>query len=160
MRIIWSAKAQYRAFFEPASKVISLVSSNLAEEAVGRLVSGGLTLVVDNQDGFTDLELILNSKHRQSMPAWEQQPTEIKDTLKTILPPDRTVSWQFNERSGDLLIYFTPSGSNYWFQIGSRPIFIGTEDREKISAIVFKGVVEDPNGELESAWLDQIEETI
>jgi hypothetical protein len=156
MQVIWSPTAQCRGFLALSRQVITVVSSNLAKEAVGKSVSGGLTVVVDSGGGFCDLELALRPEYRLPSPLLPQAPTKVRSPLVTILEPHGHVRWFLDESSGYVAISFIQARVENWFDIGSG-LTIGTRAEGMLTAVVLHGVVEDPAGKLEAAWLDEIE---
>ena len=123
---------------------------------MGNSVSGGLTVVAAASGGFCDLELALMPEYRLPSPLLPQASTKVRRPLKTVLEPHSQVLWFLDETSGYLAISLTQARVEDWFEIGSG-LTIGTRAEGMLSAVVFHGVVEDPAGKLEAAWLDEVE---
>jgi len=137
--------------------LITLVSSNLAEVAEGRMVSGDLTLVVDAGYEFCDLELVLEPRHRLQRPLLPEQPIKVQGPLETAVEVPGQTQWFLDRTSGYLSIGFTDAKSEDWYELGSGMLTIGTRGKGILSALVFQSIVEDTAGELEAAWLDEVE---
>lgn len=157
MRVIWSPTTQCRGFLASSTQVVSIVSSNLAEEALGRSVSGGLTVVTDTSGHFCDLELLLMPEYRLRSPLLPQLSTTVCSPLETVLDPHSQVLWFLDKSSDYLAISLSQARVENWFDLGSGLLIIGTQAETILSTVAFHGVVEDPAGKLEAAWLNEIE---
>ena len=151
----WNCRLQYKAFKASPPGRISLVSSRIVSEASWLNLGSGLAVVVDPRGAFCDLEATGNIEisNCQEMLTCETSKT-CTDRIETRFRPEK-IFWNLTA-SNDLVIRLSELSPVSWLQLGNNPLFLGV-DGQNLRMILFQGVVDDPDGEQEAAWLESIE---
>jgi hypothetical protein len=157
MRIIWSA-SRYRGFYGSSIGKVNIVSSNLARQATGRVIAATLTIVLDSLCNFCDLELSLAESQRLASPLLPREPVRVKGRVDTHLDQVSEISWFLDATAGYLSLKVSSSPPEHWLELAEGTLYLGIAHGDRLGAIVFRGVENDPEGTLERTWLEQIEQ--
>jgi hypothetical protein len=157
MRIMWSAGC-HRGFYGPSIGRVSIVSSHLARQATGRVLDATLAIAVDSLYNFCDLELSLAEHQRSVSLLLPREPVRVEGRVVTHLNEVSEVSWFFDATAGNLSLQISSSPPKHWLELVESTFYLGIARGDRLGAIVFRGIENDPEGELERTWLEQIEQ--
>ena len=157
MRLVWDHQAHYRAFHAASVAKVVVVSSHLAEEAHGRTIGDTLLIVADSDDRFCDLELKLDPRFRSAQVPEPDAPSLCEGSLEVEIGDYDKVDWELDEVRGYLRVALRSVAPTKWLRLGSSGMVLGLNDTGYLAALVFEGVDEDPSGEKESRFLEEIE---
>ncbi|MEM8997877.1 MAG: hypothetical protein AAGF23_24060 [Acidobacteriota bacterium] len=158
MKILWDLQARHKGFFAPSIGQIDVVSSHLADEAVGRNIDN-LTIVTDAKGEFCDLELYLTPNNRSTVPQEAFSVRSPDSFLQTNLKSRKVNRWFFDQESGYLSIGLTDSPPDNWIGSEGQGLAIGTNPRSELTGIVFWGIEEDLYSRLQADWLKSLEDS-
>ncbi len=158
MKIVWNPADTGRAFFAPSIRAVTHVSSNLSEGAGGVTLGGCLTVVADANARFCDLEVQLPEELRATEPVVVSRDERLREPLQSNLCRSARVTW-FLDDSGSLSLQLveSPHPERRWFSWESGELLLAVDPSATVEALVLRGIVTDPDGALESAWLREVE---
>ncbi len=157
MKVIWSPAVRYRCFLAPSRQVATIVSTNLTNKAVGRLVPNGLTLVTNARGLFCDLEMALIPENRVLEDVTPNESRNAIEPLETILDTGSSAKWFLNEPEGQFVVTLSDERVESWFELIPGKLFIGTRRHAILGAVAVEGFIKDPTGRREAVWLDELE---
>jgi len=157
MRLIWNGKDRYRAFCGAPNRKLSLVSSHISQASDGRTIGGIFLLVRDTEDRFCDFELTLDPRFRKELLPLPNAPKIAFEDLELEISDYDRVAWNHDQSKCLLQVAFCSVMPMRWVRLGENALWIGVDSNDYVAEIVCEGVLDDPSGEAESAWIDEIE---
>ena len=156
MKVIWIPSETYRCFLSQEAQVISLISTNLSEEAEGETFDDCLTVAKDPNGRFCDFELLLSQAQEAFGIPDCGTPENREDPLETFFPANRIVYYVERLRSR-FFLQLDHRVPEVWWAMGESNLLLGTQQSGLLSSLVFEGVSPDENGSLEHEWLSSLE---
>lgn len=158
MRVIWTDTARYQSF--RSRDIITVVSSNLSDQAIGRTVGGCLTIVADPDGFFCDLELRTDPSAEsadETTPAGVLQREKLRGEIATEVKESDQVSWFIDDHRRILYLALGPRPSQRLVDVGDTGISVGLNAVGELGSLIVQGVMNDESGNKESDWLDELE---
>lgn len=157
MRLIWPKGLRLRAFYDPASHRVSLISDVLDDSAEGRIFADCLAVAFSPHGEFRDLEFNPGSASSAAAGPPNQQRKAVEEGAVVWLPEvSRPILQLWPEEGGRAMIRLTPSEPVGWVQLANTHVALGIADGDVLVAIYMEAVTEDPDGREEARWLDCI----
>ena len=146
----------YKAYHDPDTGVVDLLSS--AFVVAGRLgeCGGGLSLGLDEEDSVRNLCLDLAADSGE-MPVPERpEDVPIAFTAEVEMLPEATLRHRFDSSSGVLRMAFGDLDAMSWARLGNNLLWLAIDEESRLAALVIEGISRDRGGRAQAAWLDEM----
>jgi hypothetical protein len=164
-QITWRREREYASFLARSAGLLNLLSSHYSELAGAVEVGGSLSLVCDPLGEFCDLELLLDiAPESPDAPPAPSALREVPGAIRVLVETDADVSWHAGP-AGEVAIVIGQVGIETVVFALSDKVAIGVDMRwqgdhppelGRLALIRLRGVVEDPHGARQRAWLDAV----
>lgn len=159
MHVLWHGKDLVKAYHDPQTGLVDLVSGRPVQGGEALAVGTEFTLAVDEEGAFSHLTIDVRGDHAGKPGELLDRPAQYRTAVEALveLVGEATPHWSFDESSGSLRVGFEGLAADRWGRVGENLLWLGLDANANIAAIVFEGVSRDPGGKAQAAWLAEIE---
>lgn len=122
------------------------------QDTRGYTISDVLTLVVDREGAFCDLEMILTDGKRIIKPPLVEAPEKAEWLVRTNIGDSANVTWFLGDALDTMVISLSSEVPKEWVEIREACLYLGINHQGELGAIVCRKVEIDPDGVLQSSW--------
>ncbi|MEZ6004072.1 MAG: hypothetical protein R3F33_07780 [Planctomycetota bacterium] len=156
MLVLWDGDHILKAYHDPLTGCLDLVSSFLAEGGRAAAVGGALSLGVDEDGLFHHLSLSLDEDSKQQgLPTRPPDCPEAEQAEVELREGD-AVRVAFDPAAGRLILSFDGIEPTQWARLGPNLVWLAVDDDGQLAAMVVEGVSKDPGGKAQAAWLAEM----
>ncbi len=155
MYVLWCGSDLFKAYHDPGTHWLDLVSSRSVEGGDAFSVGEDFTLSVDDTGAFCHLGLHAERGGQEELP---ERPDECRSAFdaEVELVETATPRWSLDPATGILRLAFEGIAIQQWGRIGDNLLWLALDDEGRLGAIVFEGVSRDPGGKGQAAWLEEV----
>ncbi|MCB9907162.1 MAG: hypothetical protein H6830_05555 [Planctomycetes bacterium] len=156
MLVLWDSDHILKAYFDPKTSTLDLVSSFLAEGGRAAAFDGALSLGVDEDGLFHHLSLNINPADQPlGMPERpEDCPVATQAEVEVVEGGSAKVA--YSPTGGMLCLAFDGIEAKEWARLGPNLVWLALDDEGQLAAIVVEGISRDPGGKAQAAWLAEM----
>lgn len=153
MDLVWIGAEALRAFHDPDSGALELLSSRRADEGSTWVLDPELSVAVDDDGVFCHLDL--GAPARPGTLPLPERPRQapVAEEASVELVPGAEPRWSYDETGGSLAVAFGDVFPESWARLGDNLVWLAIDDDARLAAIVVEGVSRDPAGRARAAWL-------
>lgn len=156
MRLYFDGELTYKAYYDPDTSVIDVISNAFEEEGRSDAFGGGLNICVDDEDNICSLSLDLAGDTGE-IPVGDR-PEEAPEAYVADVEVVReaTPRYRFDPSAGTLRMAFGDLDSLVWARLKRNLIWLGIDDDSRLASMVVEGISRDPGGKAQAAWLQEM----
>ena len=156
MLVLWDGDHILKAYFDPETSTLDLVSSFLAEGGRAASMEGALSLGVDEDGLFHHLSLSIEPD--ADLTGFPQRPSEcpVASRAEVELSEGGRAEVAYEANTGSLCLRFAGVEAVEWARLGPNLVWLALDDDAQLAAIVVEGVSKDPGGKAQAAWLAEM----
>ena len=156
MLVLWDGDHILKAYYDPETATMDLVSSFLAEGGRAAAMDGALSLGVDEEGLFHHLSLSVDpdppNKEQPKRPS--ECPTAARAEVEIVEGGGATVA--YDSSAGCLCMAFDGVEAKEWARLGPNLVWLALDEEGRLAALVVEGVSRDPGGKAQMAWLAEM----
>lgn len=156
MRLYFDGDLTYKAYYDPDTSVIDILSNAFEEEGRSDAFGGGLSICVDDEDNICSLSLDLTADSGdlpvQDRP--EQAPEAFVADVEVL--PEQVPRVRYDPSAGTLRVAFGDLDAMQWARLKRNLVWLGIDDDSRLAAMVIEGISRDPGGKAQAAWLQEM----
>jgi hypothetical protein len=160
MFVRWDAELSYKAYHDPQTDRVAIVSSGVGGEGEMLALGGDepdLALLCEPDGCCSLLELERaragsRDEHAGVRPA--DCPTALEAEVE--IQDGARLGWCFEAGAGTLWVRVAGVDAVQWARVGPNLLWLAIDDDAHLAALVFEGVSRDPGGKAQSAWLSEM----
>ena len=158
MDVLWIGSDLIKAYHDPRSDRVDVISSRIGEEGEAWSGESGLAIVVDQGGTFCTLEVPLPACAETGERVELARPDECPSALEADVevPDGSEARWHFDAARGTLRVVFDGVAAESWGRLGDNLVWLALDDEARLAAIVVEGVSRDPGGAGQAAWLGEL----
>ena len=156
MLVLWDGDHILKAYFDPLTSTLDLVSSFLAEGGRAATLDGALSLGVDEEGLFHHLSLTIDPK--ATLEGFPKRPADspMASRAEVELAEGGRAEVAYDAGQGSLCLRFPGVEAKDWARLGPNLVWLALDDEAQLAAIVVEGVSKDPGGKAQAAWLAEM----
>ncbi len=156
MLVLWDGDHILKAYFDPLTSTLDLVSSFLAEGGRAASLEGALSLGVDEDGLFHHLSLTIQPD--ASSEGFPQRPSDcpVASRAEVELSEGGRAEVTYDATTGTLRLRFDGIEAVEWARLGPNLVWLALDEDAQLAAMVVEGVSKDPGGKAQAAWLAEM----
>lgn len=160
MYVRWDGELAYKAYHDPETDRVDIVSSGVGGEGEMLTLGEGEPSMgfLCEPDGFCSLiELERALAGSRDDLEWSR-PDEcaVATDAEVEVVAEGTTTWHFDAPTGTLRIRFEAVEPVQWARLGANLLWLAIDAEARLAALVFEGVSRDPGGKAQAVWLSEM----